>query len=69
MNELLWAIIACGAFTAAYNISGQPAASLPAGLSASGLPIGVQIIGPAGKDDRLLRTAHWVQKHIAAVAA
>ncbi len=32
-------------FTAPFNISGQPAASIPAGLSQEGLPIGLQVVG------------------------
>jgi Asp-tRNA(Asn)/Glu-tRNA(Gln) amidotransferase A subunit family amidase len=29
------------------------------------LPIGVQLIGPVEKDDRLLRTARWLQTRLA----
>jgi Asp-tRNA(Asn)/Glu-tRNA(Gln) amidotransferase A subunit family amidase len=32
------------------------------------LPIGVQLIGPLERDDRLLRTANWLQTHLAAAA-
>ena len=34
---------ALGAFTAAFNITGQPAASVPLGLTREGLPMGLQI--------------------------
>ncbi len=48
------AIVPIGAFTAPFNISGQPAISLPAGRSARGLPIGVQIVGRRGSDRQLI---------------
>ena len=38
-------VVAMVAFTAVYNITGQPAINLPLHWSASGLPIGVQIVG------------------------
>jgi amidase len=46
-----------GPFTVVFNISGQPALSLPLGRSASGLPIGVQLIAPYGREDLLFRLA------------
>jgi amidase len=46
-----------GPFTLVFNISGQPAISLPLGHSASGLPIGVQVVAPTGREDLLLRIA------------
>jgi mandelamide amidase len=39
------------------TIAGLPSISLPAGLTASGLPIGLAIEGPAGSDSRLLSIA------------
>lgn len=39
-----------GAFTAPFNITGQPAASIPVGRTEAGLPIGVQIVGRRGAD-------------------
>jgi aspartyl-tRNA(Asn)/glutamyl-tRNA(Gln) amidotransferase subunit A len=42
-------------YTLPFNLTGQPAASMPAGLTKSGLPVGLQIVGPAGADHRVLR--------------
>lgn len=56
-------------FCAAFNASGQPAASLPLGWSADGLPIGLQLAAPFGKDEELIalcaeveRAAPWTGK-------
>jgi aspartyl-tRNA(Asn)/glutamyl-tRNA(Gln) amidotransferase subunit A len=38
-----------------FNALGFPALSLPCGLSASGLPVGMQIVGPAFEEALLLR--------------
>jgi amidase len=43
-----------GAFTAPFNISGQPAISVPAGLSGGKHPIGVQLVGRVGDDATVL---------------
>ena len=44
-------------FSVPFNISRQPAASVPIGESASGLPIGVQIVGRYGADRLVLQAA------------
>ncbi|MCK0198623.1 amidase [Ancylobacter sp. 6x-1] len=41
-------------FTAAFNASGQPAASLPLHWTADGLPVGIHLAAPYGHDERLL---------------
>jgi aspartyl-tRNA(Asn)/glutamyl-tRNA(Gln) amidotransferase subunit A len=41
-------------YTSAWNLTGLPAISLPAGL-VDGMPVGLQVIGAAGEDDRLLQ--------------
>lgn len=41
-------------FCAAFNASGQPAASVPLGWSSEGLPIGVHLAAPFGADETLI---------------
>jgi indoleacetamide hydrolase len=41
--------------------AGQPAISLPCGMTASGLPVGMELVGPAGGDRRLLAVAAAVE--------
>jgi amidase len=43
------------AFTMPWNITGQPAISLPLHWSVAGLPIGVQLVATYGREDVLLR--------------
>lgn len=40
--------------TAPFNVTGQPAISLPLGEHSSGLPIGIQLVGNFGEDELLL---------------
>ena len=42
-------------YTLPFNLTGAPAASMPAGLTKSGLPVGLQIVGPARGDHLVLR--------------
>ncbi len=45
------------AFTYPFNVTGQPAASVPCGRDAEGLPVGLQLVGRRGEDARVLRAA------------
>ncbi|MFH5212233.1 amidase [Antrihabitans sp. NCIMB 15449] len=44
-------------FTYPFNLTQQPAITVPCGFSASGLPIGLQIVGPRHADVRVLNAA------------
>ena len=46
------------AFTYPFNLSGHPAATVPAGLTKNGLPAGLQIIGPRQRDDLVLKASY-----------
>jgi aspartyl-tRNA(Asn)/glutamyl-tRNA(Gln) amidotransferase subunit A len=44
-----------------FNLTAQPAASVPAGLTAAGLPVGLQIVAASGREDLVLRVARAVE--------
>ncbi|WP_274558942.1 amidase [Streptomyces spiramyceticus] len=45
-------------FTYPFNMTQQPAATVPCGTDADGLPIGVQLVAARHRDDLVLRAAH-----------
>jgi amidase len=49
-------------FTYAFNMTGQPAVSLPLAQSASGLPIGVQVVGRPADDGGILALAAQLEQ-------
>jgi amidase len=51
-----------GAFTSAFNQTGQPALSLPLHQTASGLPVGVQLVAAYGREDLLLAVAAQLEQ-------
>jgi aspartyl-tRNA(Asn)/glutamyl-tRNA(Gln) amidotransferase subunit A len=52
-------------FTAAANLAGLPAISVPCGITAGRLPVGLQLTGRAFEEERLLRAAHAVERRLA----
>jgi aspartyl-tRNA(Asn)/glutamyl-tRNA(Gln) amidotransferase subunit A len=51
-------------FTYPFNLTGQPAASLPCGLTTSGLPVGLQIVGHRHDDVSVLRFAAAIEDRL-----
>lgn len=49
-------------FTYPFNLTQQPAASVPCGFTNGGLPIGIQIVGRMGEDARVLQASHALEK-------
>lgn len=47
-----------------FNITGQPAVSLPCGTDSAGLPVGVQLAAARGRDARLLDLARAVEQSL-----
>ena len=51
-----------GVFTSIFNLTGQPAISLPLHVGAEGLPIGIQLVAETGGEGRLLRVAAQLEQ-------
>ncbi len=49
-------------YTEIFNVTGQPAVSLPLAVSQTGLPIGIQFAAPLGEDARLISLAAWLER-------
>ena len=62
-RDLMWLAWAPASYP--YNMTGQPAVSLPAGLTPAGLPAGVQLVGPVGADDLVLTVARRLEALLA----
>ncbi|MBJ6999473.1 amidase [Streptomyces griseofuscus] len=56
------ATVAFSPFTCLYNVTGQPAVSLPLHWSAEGLPIGVMLAAPRGDDALLISLAAQLER-------
>jgi amidase len=50
------------AFTSSFNVTGQPAISLPLHQTGQRLPVGVQLVAAYGREDLLLRVASQIER-------
>ena len=48
-------------FTPVWNVTGQPAISLPLHQTASGLPVGVQLVGPPAGEELLISLSAQIE--------
>jgi Asp-tRNA(Asn)/Glu-tRNA(Gln) amidotransferase A subunit family amidase len=53
-------------FCSLWTLLGMPAITLPLMQGENGLPLGAQLVGRKNYDARLLRTARWLEKKVAA---
>ena len=49
-------------FTRPFNLTGQPAISLPLHWTPEGLPVGVQLVAAFGREDLLIRVASQIEQ-------
>jgi len=57
-----WDWVSWAEFSYPFNFSGSPAASVPCGFTAEGLPVGLQIVGPRLADLRVLQAARAFER-------
>ncbi len=61
-EEVFHYVARAAAFTVQFNVTGQPAISLPLHWSDAGLPVGVQLVAGIGREDLLFRLAGQLEK-------
>ena len=61
-DDLLW--LAWSPATYPFNVTGQPALSLPVGLTSGGLPVGLQLVGRVGDDDLVLSAGGLIEAEL-----
>jgi amidase len=49
-------------YTAQFNMTGQPAVTLPLHRTPAGLPVGVQLVAAYGREDILIRVASQLEQ-------
>ena len=51
-------------YTRCFDMTGQPAISIPIGTGENDLPVGMQLIAAKGNEDFLLKAAHWIENQL-----
>ena len=64
VTEVLWRVAELVPFTPPWNVTGQPALSLPLSQSPDGLPLGVQLVGPPAGEEILLSLAGQIERTV-----
>ena len=59
MRSIPW-----GIFTSVFNMTGQPAISLPTARTADGLPLGAQLVAAYGREDQLIGVAAQLEREV-----
>jgi aspartyl-tRNA(Asn)/glutamyl-tRNA(Gln) amidotransferase subunit A len=61
-DDLLW--LAWSPATYPFNLTGQPALSMPVGVTPGGFPVGLQLVGRIGDDELVLATAGLIEAEL-----
>jgi aspartyl-tRNA(Asn)/glutamyl-tRNA(Gln) amidotransferase subunit A len=61
-DDLLW--LAWSPASYPFNLTGQPALSLPVGVTSAGLPVGLQLVGRLGDDELVLATGGFLEAEL-----
>ena len=62
-------IVSWATFTYPFNLTGQPAASVPIGVTAEGYPVGLQLVAKATEEATILRIAAENDHHLGGIAS
>jgi aspartyl-tRNA(Asn)/glutamyl-tRNA(Gln) amidotransferase subunit A len=61
LNDPL-AMFLADVYTVSLNLAGLPGLTIPCGLTADGLPIGMQLMGPMYREELLLQAGRWYER-------